>query len=206
MTFASLIEDNNDTIILKPLLNDAKHSLLKNREILNIAPLQLYSSAIVFAPETSIIRNRFKDHIPSWLYRVPIIEEAWNAEPQIFNKGHMARVNSLAFSTDGKLIASGSDDKTIRLWNTVTGDLQLTLEGHSGPIFSVAFASHDKLLTSGSGDNTIKIWHTITGDLRQTYHDRDSIHSVAFSPNSDLIISGCRDGSINNWDIATSDE
>ncbi len=165
MAFADLIKSNNSSI-LGAFLYDANRFLLKNRDILNLAPLQLYSSAIVFAPATSIIRNRFKEHIPSWLHRPPKVQQAWNAALQTL-EGHSGSVQSIAFSPDGKLLASGSDDKTIKLWDTATGDVQ-TLEGHSGSIQSIAFSPDGKLLASGSGDETIKLWNIATGNLQQS--------------------------------------
>ena len=180
-------------------MNDAKRFLAKNREILNIAPLQLYSSAIVFAPETSIIRNRFKEHVPSWLRKLPTVEKAWGAVLLVL-EGHSGFISSVAFSSDSKLLASGSDDKTIKLWDIATGDCQHTMKDHSDIVWSVAFSlTDDNLLASGSSDSTIKLWNTITVDLQQTLkgHSR-AVGSVAFSPDSDskLLASGSYDNTI----------
>ena len=77
-------------------------------------------------------------------------------------------VNSVAFSPDGRLLASGSHDKTVRLWDTATGALQQTLEGHSDWVRSVAFSPDGRLLASGSDDETVRLWDTATGALQQT--------------------------------------
>jgi WD40 repeat protein len=63
---------------------------------------------------------------------------------------------------------SGSDDRTIKLWDPTTGELQQTLEGHSDSVRSVAFSPDGQLLASSSADNTIKLWDPTTGELRQT--------------------------------------
>jgi WD40 repeat protein len=64
----------------------------------------------------------------------------------------------VAFSPDGRLLASGSDDKTIKLWEVASGSLVRTLSGHTNDVRSVAFSPDGRLLASGSDDKTIKLW------------------------------------------------
>jgi WD40 repeat protein len=73
-------------------------------------------------------------------------------------KGHSDPVWSVSFSPDGKRIVSGSEDKTLKVWDALTGLETLTLKGHSGPVSSVSFSPDGKRIVSGSWDKTVKVW------------------------------------------------
>src|SRR5437588_2103133 len=76
----------------------------------------------------------------------------------VVQTGHSNDVRAVAFSPDGKTLASGSFDMTIKLWDVTSGTQLRTLTGHSGTVDSVAFSPDGKTLASGSNDNTIKLW------------------------------------------------
>ncbi|BCR82721.1 uncharacterized protein ACHE_10123A [Aspergillus chevalieri] len=179
-------------------LYDARRFVLKNRQIADSAPLQLYSSGLIFAPKGSTIRKQFHSELAAW-DRLPQVEENWSAE-LLTLEGHSKWVQSVAFSTDGLLVSS-SHDNGIKLWDPSTGDLRQTLKGHSESVQSVAFSPDGQLLASGSNDKTIRLWDASTGDLRQTLEGHSSsIRSVAFSPNGQLLASGSDDTTVRLWD------
>jgi WD40 repeat protein len=118
--------------------------------------------------------------------------------------GHTDLVRSVAFSPDGRLLASGSDDKTIKLWEVATGSLVRTLSGHTSIVFSVAFSPDGRLLASGSADWTVKLWEVASGSLVRTLSGHPgSVNSVAFSPDGRLLASGSSGTTIKLWEVAT---
>ena len=121
--------------------------------------------------------------------------------------GHKDSVKSVAMSADGQMLASGSSDKTIKLWNLKTGDLlriltgHRTLTGHEDYVWSVAISVDGQMLASGSSDKTIKLWNLKTGDLLRTLTEHgNSVQSVAMSADGQTLASGSSDRTIKLWE------
>ncbi len=118
-------------------------------------------------------------------------------------KGHQGRIQQIQSSKDGKIIASASADKTIKIWDAQTGKELRTLEGHTEEVNSVSLNSDGKTIASGSTDGMVKLWDISTGKALRTFNSEQPIYSVSFSPDGKTIASGSEDKTIKLWDIAT---
>ena len=117
---------------------------------------------------------------------------------------YSSTINNIAFSPINPLLASGSVDNTVQLWNHDTQTLLSTLREHTDSVVSVAFSPDGSLLASGSADDTIRLWNPITDTLLATLRGHTSdVLSVAFSPDGSLLASGGADGTVRLWNIVT---
>ncbi|MEI6286701.1 MAG: RING finger protein [Bacillota bacterium] len=119
--------------------------------------------------------------------------------------GHSELVRSVAFSEDGKRLVSGSDDKTVKVWNLATGKSK-DLSGHKGWVKSVAFSPDGKVVASGSFDSTVKIWNAETGEEEHNLTGHDAwVRDVKFSPDGKTLATCGDDKQIKIWNVATGE-
>ncbi len=111
-------------------------------------------------------------------------------------------INSVTFSPDGQMLASGADDGTTRLWQVSDGLLLDTLEGHAARVNGVAFSPDGQALASGSQDGTVILWRVSDRELwiPLTGHT-GAVNSVAFSPDGEVLASGSTDGTVRLWKV-----
>ncbi|NER34320.1 MAG: protein kinase [Oscillatoria sp. SIO1A7] len=136
----------------------------------------------------------------------PAIADYQNATPTATLQDHISLVVSLAISPDGRTIASGSADETIKIWDAKSGELINTLPGHEKSVYSLAISPDGKTLVSGGGDKAIEIWDLRTNERKKTLEGHDfSVFTVAVSPDSKTIASGSSDKTIKIWELKTGE-
>lgn len=119
-------------------------------------------------------------------------------------RGHTGYIGRIAWSPYGRILASPSYDKTIRLWDVETGKCLRTLEGHKDRVISVAFDPAGSILASGGSDKTVKLWEIASGKLLQTLEGHQGwVSSVAFDPAGGILASGSSDKTVKLWETAS---
>jgi WD40 repeat protein/energy-coupling factor transporter ATP-binding protein EcfA2/Tfp pilus assembly protein PilN len=198
----------------------AEKSEEKSKEQAQIAFIEKLAAKSTLAAQLPSVGNGYYEQ--ALLLAIQVFKEQNNgvsrsallravqAQPQHkiknFLYGHSDSVESVAFSPDGKTLASGSYDKTVRLWEVATRQpLGQPLVGHSDSVSSLAFSPDGKTLASGSWDKTMRLWDVVTRQpLGQALVGHSSwVESVAFSSDGKTIASGSLDKTLRLWEVAT---
>ena len=138
----------------------------------------------------------------------PLVEKGEVFDPKTYKENFYidksSRVNSVAISSDGKTIVSGSYDNSVKIWERASGELLKTLEGHKGWVTSVAISNDGKTIVSGSVDKSVKIWDRASGKLLKTLEGHtNGVNSISISTDGKTIVSGSGDNSVKIWERAS---
>ncbi|KAG8706277.1 hypothetical protein FRC09_002492 [Ceratobasidium sp. 395] len=165
----------------------------------------IYISALTFWPEHNPITKRYKQDKSILITSASTAMNLRGTVP-LSVQNTRSGVRSLSYSPDGAYIISGSNDKTIRIWDAHTGQpIGQPLEGHTGSVNSVVYSPDGAYIVSGSDDRTIRIWdaHTRQPAGQPLEGHTGWINSVAYSPDGAYIVSSSADGTIRIWDART---
>ncbi|NUN66390.1 NACHT domain-containing protein [Pseudanabaena biceps] len=164
--------------------------------------------AIAYSNQQNLLASGHEDQtIKLWNVNIntPQTLES-DLQPFQILRGHSDRILSIAFSPNGQILASGSADRTIKLWDAHTGKLMKTLHGHRSWVWGIAISPDSKFLASGSYDHTVKLWNLESGECLQTLQGHpSSVLSVIFSHDGKTLFSGGYDKLVKHWHLETGE-
>jgi len=177
---------------------------------------QSYKQIATVAANLTEFNDADLDKSRTYSYRVKAIREFLESEysPQISVEisdgillksfiGHNGFVNAIAISPDGQMLATGSSDKKVILWNVATGNQLRQLVGHSDRVISLDFSSNGTMLASGSEDNYVILWNTLTGATVRKIYQYAAPNSIVFSPNNQSIAAGLSNYYLSIWNVSS---
>jgi WD40 repeat protein len=195
------IKKRSEDPTMLELIRDARRFIMYNKLAIEISPLQVYVSAITFTPVNSLIKRQFQKEAPTWIKLKRAIRNEWSSCLQPLD-GHNRFINSVIFSHDSTHFATASDDSTVKIWDTSSGDCLQILKGHANHVRSIAFSHDSARLASASNDRTLRIWDVSNGQyecVRAIDAHTDDVTSVTFSHDSTLLASASDDTTVKLW-------
>ena len=134
------------------------------------------------------------------------LAQATSSKPElVLQTGHTGPVNAIALSSDGRVLISASDDNTLKIWDTATGNVLRTLYGHAQPVLAVALSPDGRLIASGGEDLNVRVWDVASGEARVFGQQNSSVKEMAFSGDGQQLVS-LGSNELKVWDVASGRE
>jgi WD40 repeat protein len=174
---------------------------------LSRSPITMILTSAVNQPKVSMAYREFESSYKNIMAVAPflhcgrILGTNKNFDTLINELHAAAAMNSVYYSPDGRRLASGSDDGTVRIWDSQSGACLSVLEGHTDAVFSVCYSPDGRRLVSGSRDRMVRIWDVESGSCLSVLKGHNgAISSVCYSPDGRRLASGSDDGTVRIWD------
>ena len=178
---------------LLAFVHDARRFILYHWSAIEDTPLQLYYSALLFTPTSSVIKTRYLEETFQWISTPPIMPKYWSQAERTL-EGHSLDVETLAFSPDGSKLASGSQggilDGTVYIWNVATGEIEHVLGDYTHQIIALAFSPDGSRLVAGTlFSEAVRIWNVATGQVEHKLEGYSSqVDTLVLPPDDSKVV------------------
>ena len=200
----------SDFLDVKGILEFMVPHLVKHLQNSNVLNAWLKSGGNELLDENEALSDLMKQNLTRKIIKIMLTPQYLQQKksiPSDILTGHSGWVKSVAFSPDGTILASGSADGTIKLWDTKTGTEIRTFTEHKRPVESVAFSPDGTILASESDYEVPKFWNVKTGkEILMFTENKNLVRSATFSPNGTMLALGLKDGTIKFCKVKTDTE